>query len=110
MSGGGPQSDPTCLSGIPEARPSTAHGPATPAKSPTPWYLRLDPHKLYSVPELAIATGLKTCLIRDLFSNVDGVLEVSRRRKGKRIYRTRFIPGALAIFIFSKMTIGGEHQ
>lgn len=73
-----------------------------------PWYCSLDPHHLYSVPELAELTNLSTDLIRDIFAGRDDILVIKRPRKRTRIYRTLRIPGQVAIAVFKSMTNGGS--
>jgi hypothetical protein len=72
-----------------------------------PWYSELNPHHLYSVPELAELTNLSTDLIRDIFGKRDDILVIKRPRKRTRTYTTIRVPGQVAIAVFKSMTNGG---
>jgi hypothetical protein len=68
----------------------------------------LDPHRCYSVPDLAQICSLSSDLIRRLFVHEPGVLVIKNPRKGYRTYRTLRIPGWVAIRVFKQLTNGEQ--
>jgi hypothetical protein len=63
--------------------------------------------RLYSVPEVASFLNLSTDATRALFIEEPGVIVITRRRRGTRIYRTLRIPQGVLQRKVKSLTVGG---
>ncbi len=60
----------------------------------------------YTVLELAKLWNVSTDLVRKIFLTEPGVIIISRRRRGPRIYRTLRIPHSVAMRVYHRLTLG----
>jgi hypothetical protein len=60
----------------------------------------------YFVPEVASILNLSTDTVRNLFIDEPGVIIITKRRRGIRIYRTLLIPQSVLERKIKSMTVG----